>query len=434
MSALDPTIPHRGVARRHGAIERIVRLVSSTESLVAKAHASEYQRVGGSRRFLAYQRRRTRVATRVGLLVIAAAVAFDALAILGLEDDTALAIAVDLTVIGVALTGWWSLGSRLRHYPELVAGAATTGIAFSTVTTGTLVPSLAIQTIGYLVLVPGLVTLMIPWRTRTHLLWLLSYAAIGVAYLTFGNLARSANQRADLVVVLAVALGASLAGHVMLQAAQIRNFAQLGRIGGFRRKAESDMVELERLHHALELTARTDPLTGIGNRRRLAEDLRAVRAHIDRSGFTYGIAEIDLDHFKTINDRDGHAAGDDVLVRVAQAIEHSLRSQDAIYRLGGEEFLVLLHVPNVEGLEAAAERLRAVVIGLGIEHVDNEPHGKLSVSIGATLIGRPDLDQTDEQWIARADDGLYEAKRTGRNKVCLRQRLTADDQPGQTRD
>jgi diguanylate cyclase (GGDEF)-like protein len=422
MSALDPTIPQRGLARRHPPIGRIVRLVSAIESLVAKARASEYQRVGGSRRFLAYQRRRTRVAARVGLLVIAAAVAFDALALLGLEDETTLAVAVDLTVIGVALIGWWSLGSRLRHYPELVAGAATTGIAFSTVTTGTLVPSLGIQTIGYLVLVPGLVTLMIPWRTRTHLLWLLSYAAIGIAYLTFGNLGRSANQRADLVVVLAVALGASLAGHVMLQAAQIRNFAQLGRIGGLRRKAESDMVELERLHHALELTARTDPLTGIGNRRRLAEDLRAVRTHIDRSGFTYGIAEIDLDHFKTINDRDGHAAGDDVLVRVAQAIEHSLRAQDAIYRLGGEEFLVVLHVPNVEGLEAAAERLRAVVIGLAIDHVDNEPHGKLSVSIGATLIGPPDLDQTDEQWIARADSALYEAKRTGRNRVCLRQR------------
>jgi diguanylate cyclase (GGDEF)-like protein len=422
MSALDPTIARRGVARGHAPIGRIVRLVSAIESLVAKARASEYQRVGGSRRFLAYQRRRTRVATRVGLLVIAAAVAFDALAILGLDDDTVLAVAVDITVLSVALVGWWTLGGRLRHHPELVAGAATTGIALSTVTTGTLVPSLAIQTIGYLVLVPGLVTLMIPWRTRTHLLWLLSYAAVGIAYLTFGNLTRSASQRSDLVVVLAVALGASLAGHVMLQAAQIRNFAQLGRIGSLRRKTESDMVELERLHHALELTARTDPLTGIGNRRRLAEDLRAVRTHIDRSGFTYGIAEIDLDHFKSINDRDGHAAGDDVLVRVAQAIEHSLRAQDAIYRLGGEEFLVLLHVPNVEGLEAAAERLRAVVIGLAIDHVDNEPHGKLSVSIGATFIGPPDLDQTDEQWIARADDGLYEAKRTGRNRVCLRQR------------
>ena len=303
-----------------------------------------------------------------------------------------------------------------------MAGVAATGLAISTVTTGTLVPSLAIQTIGYLVLVPGLVALLIPWRTRTHLRWLLSYAAIGIGYFTLGHLARSAEQRADLVVVLAVALGASLSGHVMLQAAQIRNFSQLGRIGSLRRKTESNMVELERLHHALELTARTDPLTGIGNRRRLAEDLRAVRAHIDRSGFTYGIAEIDLDHFKAINDTFGHAAGDDVLRGVAQAIERSLRSQDVIYRLGGEEFLVLLHVPNEEALSTAAERLRAVVSDLAFDHGDTETHGRVSVSIGATFIGPADLDQSDDEWIARADAALYEAKSAGRNRVCLNQR------------
>lgn len=182
------------------------------------------------------------------------------------------------------------------------------------------------------------------------------------------------------------------------------------------------MVELERLHRALELTARTDPLTGTGNRRRLEEDLRTVRAHIDRSGFTYGIAEIDLDHFKGINDRYGHAVGDDVLRRVAQAIGESLRAEDAVYRLGGEEFLAVLYVPNLEGLEAATARMCAVVMDLAIEHLDNEPHVMVSVSIGATLIGPVDLDQSDEQWIARADSGLYEAKRAGRNRVCLVQR------------
>ena len=290
-------------------------------------------------------------------------------------------------------------------------------------TTGTLVPGLAVQTIGYLVLIPGLVTLLIPWRTRTHVRWLLAYAVVGFAFLAVGSLERfSADERADLVVVLAVSLGASLAGHVLLQRAQIRNFGQLGRIGRLRRKAEGDMVELERLHHALELTARTDPLTGVGNRRRLVEDLRAVRAHISRSAFTYGIAEIDLDRFKAINDRSGHAAGDEVLRRVADEIKRSLRAEDAVYRLGGEEFLVLLHVPTQEGLRTAVERLRATVIGLAIENVDNQPHGMVSVSIGATFIGPSDLDQSDEQWIARADAGLYEAKHAGRNRVCLTQR------------
>ncbi|MEA2619294.1 MAG: hypothetical protein QOC97_67, partial [Chloroflexota bacterium] len=327
------------------------------------------------------------------MLVIAAGVAFDAFALVGLDfDKTKFAIGMDLLVFVVTLLGLWLLGGPLRRHPELVAGVATTGLAISTVTTGTLVPDLAVQSIGYLVLVPALIALLLPWRTQTHFRWLLSYGVIGFIYLALANTARfTADERGDLVIVLGVALGASLAGHVMLQRAQIRNFAQLERIGRLRRKSDGDMIELERLHHALELTAQTDPLTGIGNRRRLSDDLRAVRAHITRSGFNYGIAELDLDHFKAINDRYGHAVGDDVLKRVANAIQHSLRAEDAIYRLGGEEFLVILHVPNIESLSAAAERLRAVVIDLDIENPVNLPSGRVSVSIGATFIGPLDL-------------------------------------------
>lgn len=410
------------VASSSGASSK--RLTPALGTMAAALRASEYVVVGSSRRFRAQQRRRTRQATRIGLLVIAAALAFDALSLLDLgatPNVTQLAIVIDIADVGIALVGWWSLRARLRHHPELVAWLATIGIGLSTVATGTLVPTLAVQTVGYLLVVPGLVALLLPWRTRTHARWLLAYAIIGFAYLAFGDLGRfSADERGDLAVVLAVAIGASMAGHILVQRVQIRNHAQLERINSLRRKTESDMAELERLHHALELTARTDPLTGTGNRRRLEEDLGAVRAHIARSGFSYGLVEIDLDHFKGINDRYGHAAGDEVLRRVVETINASLRVQDAVYRLGGEEFLVALHAPTAEGLVAAAERLRTVVLDLAIEHLDNEPHGIVSVSVGATLIGPSDLDRSGEQWIARADEALYEAKRTGCNRVCLR--------------
>jgi diguanylate cyclase (GGDEF)-like protein len=423
MAALDSTLTELKVVGARVAPGRYGRLVDAARTQLAIARASEYLSVGGTRRFQASQRRKTRVAARVGLLVIAAAVGFDAVAMLGLDfESTRFAIGLDLTVLGVALLGSWSLGGRTRRHPELIAWVVTIGVACSTVTTGTLVPSLAVETIGYILLVPGVVALLLPWRTRTHLLWLLAYGVISCAYFAAGNLERTPDERGDLIVVLAVALGASVAGHVLLQRAQIRNFAQLERIGRLRRKSDRYMVELERLHHALELTAQTDPLTGTGNRRRLAEDLRAVRAHIARSSFTYGIAELDLDHFKLVNDRYGHAGGDDVLQQVAHAIKHSLRAQDAIYRLGGEEFLVLLSVPDLDGLTAAAERLRTVVADLAIEHIDNGPHGTVSVSIGATFIGPSDLDQTDDEWIARADAALYEAKDAGRNRVCVKQR------------
>ncbi len=416
-------VPDLRVASRPAGAGRLRRLGTAAGALIARARASDYFRVGDSPRFRATQRRRTRAAARVGLLGVATVVGFDALALIGLGDTTRLAVAMDLTVLWIALVGAWALGGRLRHHPELVAGAVTLGLAIAAITTGTVVPSLSVQALGYLLLLPSGVALLIPWRTRTHVRWLLAYAIVAFPYLAIGSLDRfSTQERSHVVVLLTSALFASLAGHVMLQRAHIRSFAQLERIGRLRRKSESDMVELERLHLALELTARTDPLTGVGNRRRLGEDLRAARAHINRSGFTYGIAEIDLDHFKTINDRSGHAAGDEVLRRVADALRNSLRAEDAVYRLGGEEFLVLLHVPTVEGLETATERLRATVLELGIEHVDNQPHGKVSVSIGATFIGRDDLDQTDDQWIARADQGLYEAKHAGRNRVCVRPR------------
>ncbi len=108
-----------------------------------------------------------------------------------------------------------------------------------------------------------------------------------------------------------------------------------------------------------------------------------------------------------------------MLRRVAEAIQRSLRAEDAVYRLGGEEFLAVLHVPTDAGLRTAAERLRTVVLDLAIEHLDNEPHRIVSVSIGATFIGPVDLDQTADQWIARADTALYEAKNAGRNHVSV---------------
>ena len=119
------------------------------------------------------------------------------------------------------------------------------------------------QTAGYFLVFPGLMALVLPWRTVTHVRWLLAYTAIAITFFAFDRGATfTAAERGDLVVVLFVALGASLAGHVLLQASQIRGFAQLERIRGLQRRAAADMVELERVHHALELTARTDPLTG----------------------------------------------------------------------------------------------------------------------------------------------------------------------------
>ena len=400
---------------------RLAAPIRTVRSLAERARATEYLRVGEGPRFRAVQRRKVRTASRVGFLVIALAVGFDTLALLGLQrSQTTVALAISVVTIGLAVVGWWLLPHTLRRYPEPVAWVVSIGVAITTAATGLAIPSLAVQTAGYFLVLPGLVALVLPWRTRTHVRWLLAYTLVAVGYFTLDpNGAFSAEERGDLVVVLLVALGASLAGHVLLQRSQIRSFAQLESIRTLQRHAASDMIELERVHHALELTARTDPLTGAGNRRRLDEDLRAVRAHINRSDFIYGLVEIDLDRFKAVNDILGHAAGDEVLRRVIGAVQATLRANDAVYRLGGEEFLIVLSVPTMAGLAAATERLRGAVENAAIVHPANPPHGVVTISIGATLIAGADLVETDEAWFNRVDAALYAAKAGGRNRVEL---------------
>jgi diguanylate cyclase (GGDEF)-like protein len=414
MTAFDRRIEgseHRGPGRFATALAPL-------RSFVARVRGAEVLTVGEGRRFLAVQRRRVRTASRSGFLVVAAAVGFDAVALIGLDaDGTRVATALDFVVMLVALAGWWLLPRSLRHHPEAVAWVVMTGLVASTVVSGLAVPRLAVQTVAYLLVLPGLMALVLPWRTAVHLRWLLAFAILSVTYLAVGAGRFSADERGTLAVVLFISVGGSLAGHLLLQRIQVRSFAQLESIRGLGRLAHADMIELERVHHALELTARIDPLTGAGNRRRLDEDLRAVRAHIGRSGMTYGLLEIDLDHFKGINDALGHLAGDDVLRRVVEALSGTLRASDAIYRYGGEEFVAILLVPNPDGLVVAAERLRSVVVALGIPHPGNPGVDVVSVSIGATLLGPFNANLSDEGWFAVTDQALYQAKADGRNLV-----------------
>jgi diguanylate cyclase (GGDEF)-like protein/PAS domain S-box-containing protein len=173
--------------------------------------------------------------------------------------------------------------------------------------------------------------------------------------------------------------------------------------------------ELERLNAALVEQARRDPLTGLGNRLRLEEDLAVYDARRVRYGHSYCVLLCDLDRFKALNDRDGHQAGDRVLCEVATALQRDSRSSDGIYRYGGEEFLVLLAESDLDGATVVAERMRRTVRGLGLAHADNEA-GIVTISIGAAQCPRGDrTDPADA--IIRADQALYVAKAQGRDRV-----------------
>lgn len=158
---------------------------------------------------------------------------------------------------------------------------------------------------------------------------------------------------------------------------------------------------------ALELSAATDPLTGVGNRRRMDAELHDAVALAGRGGPLPAALVLDLDHFKRVNDRCGHDAGDRVLVDFAGILRQGLRHTDRVYRMGGEEFLILLPLVEPTALPIVAEKLRARV-----SQQLRSPLGPVTASIGAALYRRG---ESLADWLARADAAVYAAKSAGRD-------------------
>ena len=178
---------------------------------------------------------------------------------------------------------------------------------------------------------------------------------------------------------------------------------------------ERKLIAAERvtaMHRRMHDDARHDVLTGLGNRLRLAEDLEALCGRVARYGHVYCVALFDIDDFKGYNDGVGHSAGDDVLRSVAGALQQEIRSGDAVYRYGGEEFLVLLPEQSIESAVLAAERLRAAVEELALAHPAG---GVVTVSAGVAGLDDPSCDPG--QAFELADQALYRAKAGGRNRV-----------------
>ena len=174
----------------------------------------------------------------------------------------------------------------------------------------------------------------------------------------------------------------------------------------YERNRERTTGELQRL-------ATTDVLTGLHNRRQLEKVFSHLAAAADRQQHALAVVAMDLDHFKQINDRWGHHAGDGVLVHVAKLLRERLRESDWAFRIGGEEFCLFLPMASRDGAAAAAEALRRQIT----EH-PCDAQGQLiplSASIGVALY--PDDAGAFEQLLSLADERMYRAKQLGRNRV-----------------
>lgn len=175
-----------------------------------------------------------------------------------------------------------------------------------------------------------------------------------------------------------------------------------------------DVTQRKNLERELQRLATTDMLTGIANRRAFLETAESAYAHSRRSGEPLTLLMLDLDHFKSINDRFGHLEGDRALVAFAQAVKSQLRASDAVGRLGGEEFGVLLPLTTLaEGLEAAARILHSV---RALELTDDTGQAyRITTSLGVGAFRQSDRSLRD--MLDRADQALYLAKRRGRDQI-----------------
>ena len=174
-------------------------------------------------------------------------------------------------------------------------------------------------------------------------------------------------------------------------------------------------TELEALNHELMAIARRDPLTGLRNRRALDEDLELLEARVTRYGHRYCMALLDVDHFKSYNDRYGHPAGDQILKTVAAQLVGQARGGDSLYRYGGEEFLCIFPEQSLANGTLAVQRMRIGLEQLAIPHNDN-PLGVLTISAGMAMLD-PELVRSTSEVLKEADEALYRAKQLGRNRV-----------------
>jgi diguanylate cyclase (GGDEF)-like protein/PAS domain S-box-containing protein len=173
-------------------------------------------------------------------------------------------------------------------------------------------------------------------------------------------------------------------------------------------------VELRTLQAQLREQATRDPLTGLYNRRYLDETLRRELDRAGREGNPLSILMVDVDHFKRLNDTYGHPAGDEVLRTLGRLLQHHARSSDIPCRYGGEEFVVVLPDMPLEAARKRAELVRQDFADVRIAFGGAELVATLSIGVS----GYPGHGNTADELIRAADLALYEAKQSGRNRVC----------------
>lgn len=253
--------------------------------------------------------------------------------------------------------------------------------------------------------------LFLPWGQAWHLAGLVAAIAISVAFvLTPIGAGLAPTDRGNLITAVIMAAAVSMVGHRLSQGrarAMLEQQFTLRRLSRYARRQESNVTELNR---ELNLVARRDSLTGIGNRLALDEAIVRLLHQSDRlRPAPFALILFDLDHFKSYNDEHGHQAGDAALARTGEILRRATRGTDVAFRYGGEEFLLLVPDSDLAGAITVAERVRVAT-----EEAQDLPPFTIS---GGVALWDPIDGRDPRALVRRADTALYLAKRAGRNRI-----------------
>ncbi len=193
----------------------------------------------------------------------------------------------------------------------------------------------------------------------------------------------------------------------------------------------SMVVDNSMLHKSIRDLARTDGLTGLLNHRTFMEKLAEEYKRLDREPRPFSILLMDIDKFKGVNDKYGHPVGDVAIKAVAKVLKETARGSDFVARYGGEEFAVGMVDTNSRGAEQMGERIRKILEKTLVARVVD---GELRITVSIGISSFPTDTMTTSDMVTMADNALYQAKRSGRNRVCLyrdvKESLAAPEKPG----
>ena len=399
------------------------------------------------RRLRAVYRRELQNSVFYSALIVGAGIT--AAAVVGFFQAPSVALVTSVLMLPLLLA---SLGAarvvRRRGRRYVIPIGMLVGLLplFSTWVAVVLMPGERATSMACLGLIPLAFAIFIPLERRAHIAWLiLANLVLFSAVVSMVLLGESPSLSIAAAVAGALGTVLSLATNDLQLRRRVQMNGQLLAVRGLysrmkdheqdlRRQDEFlfmqqetlvvQQAELLRLNEELESIARLDALTGLGNRLRLNEDLAALAARIERNGGTAGVLLMDLDRFKRLNDSAGHLAGDAALRGVADVMRKTSRSGDGVYRYGGEEFLVLLHDCDESGLQVAGQRYLTAIEAAGMAHPDTPPHGLVTASAGATELSAANCTDVDSA-LHDADEALYVAKRSGRNRLHIHNQAEA---------